>query len=216
MSVKTTFFAMFIFVQILSLTVTSIPADAGVFSSTVAKVSARKAAQRVAVKEAADRAAAKEVMERAAIEKVVIKKAEAKLAVRQYEKGMVSEQKKNKAIWAWDKARDKALPVKPLENPKTVRRYTSIKQAKIEKANGIAPDTHMTAKEVGPGRPLSTTTAKDRYGLAKEPGAWMTVTIPKGQPVRQGKVINGLPGFGEITSTKCIPPENIVGIHPMH
>jgi len=112
MSVKTTFFAIFFFVQILSLAATSIPADAGVFSSTVAKVSARKAAQRVAVKEAMERVAAKEAIERAAAEKVAIKRAEAKLAVRQAEKGMVSEQKKNKAIWAWDKARDKTIPVK--------------------------------------------------------------------------------------------------------
>jgi hypothetical protein len=128
---------------------------------------------------------------------------------------VISEQEKNKAVLAWDKARDKTIPVKPMEKPRTVNRYTSMEQAKKEKINGIAPNTHMAAKEVGAGRPLSSATAKYRYGLAKEPEARITIAIPKGQPARNGKVINGQPGFGEITSSKKIPPENIIGIHPI-
>jgi len=73
----------------------------------------------------------------------------------------------------------------------------------------------MTAKAIAPGRPLSQATAKNRYGLKKKPEAVMTIKIPGNQTVRKGKVIAGSPGYGEISSTKRIAPENILVVRPV-
>lgn len=145
----------------------------------------------------------------AALKDVEAKRVLYKRTISQEKSGLVSAQEKEKAIKALDAARDKTLPIKPMDQSRTVSRYTNWKQAKSEQANGIARKSHMTSAEVGPGRPLSAATAKNRFGLAKEPNARMIVTIPKGQPVRKGKVIAGQSGYGEITSTRQIRPEYI-------
>ena len=157
----------------------------------------------------ARRALAKRVASATTMKQIAAKKILAKQAIRGNKQGSVTVRQKNQAIQRWDAARDKTLPVKKMEQSRTVSRFTSIKQARMEQLGGIAPKTHMTAAKVHPGRPLSRATARDRYGLFRKPNAVMTVTIPKGQPVRRGKVVAGQGGYGEITSTRRIGPEHI-------
>jgi hypothetical protein len=176
--------------------------EAGWFSSSFKRVFARKAPERDTAKQAA--------------EKVAEKKAAAQKAVRQFEEGKVSEKAKNEKLMTWDQARDKTIPVKPLEKSRTVYRYTSMKQAKIEQANGISPNTHMTSREVGPGRPLSAVTAKGRYGLPNEPQAQLKIQIPAHQPIRNAKVVGGKAGYGEITSPKSIPSKSVIQVRGKH
>jgi len=165
--------------------------EAGWLAGSVRKVIAKRGASAVAIKQ------------------VEAKRALAKQAIRGNKQGVVSVRQKNQAIQRWDAARDKTLPVKRMDRSRTVWRFTTLKQARKEQLRGIASKTHMTATKVHPGRPLAKATAKGRYGLFNKPNAVMTVTIPKGQPVRRGKVVAGQGGYGEITSTRRIGPEHI-------
>ncbi|MDO5675863.1 MAG: hypothetical protein Q4G66_13275 [bacterium] len=147
--------------------------------------------------------------------KALQKKVLAHKAVRQHKQGKISAKEKNQAIRDWDSARDKTLADKAMQKPRTVSRYTNQQQAKREMAGGIAPGSHMTSAPVGPGRPMTRETAKKTYGLGTEPDTRLIITIPKGQPVRKGKVIAGKPGVGEITSPKRIPPHHIREMRPV-
>jgi hypothetical protein len=105
-------------------------------------------------------------------------------------------------------------PVRPLAAPRTVFRYTTRNRAGAEIRAGIAPGRHMTATAPA-GRPLSPLSAKRRFGLQKAPTVRETVVVPKGFPVRYNKVPGGSPGFGEITSSKAVPPSAIRKVMPL-
>ena len=57
--------------------------------------------------------------------------------------------------------------------------------------------------------------AKDRYGLPRLPSTRVEVALPKGTPVKSGKVIGGEPGVGElkIHHRKLPPPAVKTVIH---
>lgn len=105
-------------------------------------------------------------------------------------------------------------PVRPLPAPRTVFRYTTPKRAGAEIRAGIAPGHHMTATAPA-GRPLSPQSAKRRFGLPTAPTIRETVVLPKGFPVRHNKALGGSPGFGEITSSKAVPPSAILKVIPL-
>jgi len=96
-----------------------------------------------------------------------------------------------------DRLRDRNLPVKTLPEPRRVFRYTTNKQAQFYRRRGVPSGTHFTTR-AGPGRPLSAVHAKERYGLPRMPSTRVQVALPKGTPVKSGKVIGGEPGVGEL------------------
>jgi len=165
-------------------------AKAGVLFKSAAKVAARKAARRTAAKSSRKQAARK---------RAVVKK------------------KKNlKERRAREHSRDNKTMAKPLEKDRTVRRYTSMKEARAIQKNGVPPRTHMTAR-VPKGRPISAKTAKERYGLEKIPEARVTIRVPKGHPVKLNKAMyNKKGGWGELTSPKHNPPNNVLGVKRVH
>ena len=187
--------------------------QAGWFTSSVNKAIAEKAAINAAEKRVVS-SVNKPLVKKAAVN-VEEKRLVYLQAKRAREQGKISDKAFSRKVEKFDRSRDLNLPVKPMRDSRMVSRYTSMKQAKIGQVNGLAPNTHMTSKAIVPGRPLSQATAKDRYGLKNEPEAVMTVRIPRDQPVRKGKVIAGSPGYGEITSTKRIAPENILAVRPV-
>jgi hypothetical protein len=111
----------------------------------------------------------------------------------------------------YDHLRDNTLAVKPLAKEKKVYRYhQSMADARRELRAGVASRRHLTSS--GPnrvGRPIGAETAQHRYGLSNKPAARTTVTLPAGTPVKQGKVIGGQAGYGEITPTRRVAPENV-------
>jgi hypothetical protein len=117
-------------------------------------------------------------------------------------------------IFARDAARDAALPVRPLREPRRVWRYSDRAGAARATSGGLPPGSHMTTGTT-PGRLPSPARAQERYGLARPPEVRMTIDLPRGHPVRQGKAIGGSPGVGEITSPARIPPGSIVKVDPL-
>jgi hypothetical protein len=104
-------------------------------------------------------------------------------------------------------ARNHRAPAKPLARPLTVQRYTMAGRAASEMKRGIPPGRHMTAS-ARPGPPLNPQAAQRRYGiLGKAPQVRETIRLPKGFPVRSGKVQHGMPGVGEKTSPQRVPPK---------
>jgi hypothetical protein len=102
-----------------------------------------------------------------------------------------------------DAVRDARLAVKPLSTKRTVFRYTTAEGAAAEARTSVPAGSHMTSRG-GSGRPLSASSAQARFGLPKLPTARETIVLPRGQPVRIGRVIGGRAGFGEITSAKKV------------
>jgi hypothetical protein len=115
---------------------------------------------------------------------------------------------------ARDVQRDAATKALPLARPRMVHRYTTIERARHESRHGIPPSTHMTSK-ARPGRPLSSESAKNRFGLPRVPNVRETIRLPRGTLVRPNKVLGGQPGFGELTSPRRIPPGAIVRLTPV-
>jgi hypothetical protein len=113
-----------------------------------------------------------------------------------------------------DAIRDHATPARPLAKERHVQRYTTREQAAKELTRGIPPGRHMTA-QASPGKPLHARAAQRRYGLPSRPEVRETIRLPQGQPVKSNKVVGGSPGVGEVTSTKRIPPGNIVQVAPI-
>lgn len=65
------------------------------------------------------------------------------------------------------------------------------------------------------GPPMSPQAAQRRYGiLGHPPEARETIRLPKGFPVRSGKARHGMPGIGEKTSPRRVPPK-YVSMTPM-
>jgi hypothetical protein len=113
-----------------------------------------------------------------------------------------------------DFLRDRATRVHSLAGNRTVFRYTTRVQARQELQKGIRPGSHMTVRATA-GRPLSPAQARRRYGLPQKPEVRETVRLPKGQPVRQNRVIGGAVGVGEVTSTKRMPQGAIEKVVPL-
>ncbi len=108
-----------------------------------------------------------------------------------------------------DLGRDRKTKAKPLPGDRTVFRYTTKERAKKERRDGISRGSHMTSTG-GPGRPLSATKAKQRYGLRQKPEVRETVRLHRGQKVRRNRTLGGAPGVGEVTSPKRVPVEKVV------
>lgn len=104
-----------------------------------------------------------------------------------------------------DQERDKATKAKPLPKSQNVHRYTRFKK---DLSRDIKPGEHMTS-DAKPGRPPSGEKAQKMYGTQKKPKYRGTIQLEKGQPVKQNKVIGGMRGLGEKTSTKSIPKGNV-------
>jgi len=105
-------------------------------------------------------------------------------------------------------------PAKPLARPLTVQRYTTARRAAGELKRGIPAGRHMTAS-ARPGPPMSPQAAQRRYGILNHaPQARETIRLPKGFPVRSGKAHAGMPGIGEKTSPRRVPPK-YVSVTPM-
>lgn len=106
------------------------------------------------------------------------------------------------------------VPAKPLAQPRTVHRYTTLTRALQELHHGIPPNTHMTAV-ARRGRPMSPNNAKRYYGLFRKPTVRETIRLPKGFPVRHSRATNAARGVGELTSPKRVPPEAIRKVTPL-
>jgi len=111
-------------------------------------------------------------------------------------------------VWERDAARDARLVAKPLASERTVFRYTTPTQAARDARDGVSAGLHMTSRG-GPGRPLSGTAARERFGLAGVPTVRETIRLPKGQSVKIGKAIGGKPGVGELTPSTRVPAASI-------
>jgi hypothetical protein len=112
-----------------------------------------------------------------------------------------------------DRTMHRTTSALPLRKPATVRRYTSLGQAQAEARRGLAPNTHMTAP-VRPGRPPSAAEAQRRFGLPRRPTAVETLRIPKGTPVRKGRVAAEQRRRWEWTSPRTIPPGAVQSVRP--
>ncbi len=117
-------------------------------------------------------------------------------------------------VFRRDLLRDRGSRVRRLAEPRRVFRYTTKPRAQEELQSGIAPGRHM-ASRANPGRPPSATTAQEKYGLLKKPEVRETVKLPAGQPVQLNRVIGGEAGYGEITSSKRVPPGAIEKTLPL-
>ncbi len=104
--------------------------------------------------------------------------------------------------------------VRPLEQPRTVFRFTSKSEAARSLRTGVAPDRHLTAGG-GAGRPLGAAAATRRYGLPRPPEARITIRLPKGQPVQPHKVVGGARGVGTIASPRGIPAQSVRRVVPI-
>jgi len=100
-------------------------------------------------------------------------------------------------------------PAKPLARPLTVQRYTTARRAASELKRGVPPGRHMTAS-ARRGPPMSPRAAQRRYGIpGRPPQARETIRLPRGFPVRSGKVHGGMPGIGEKTSPARVPSKYV-------
>lgn len=119
-------------------------------------------------------------------------------------------------ILKMDRWRDSQIPILRLTRPRSVYRYTTSAQANTYRRSGVPSGVHFTVK-AGPGRPLTSISAKERYGLPRIPTARVEVILPKGAAVKTGKVIGGQPGYGELkTYRRPLPPAAVKAVLPLH
>lgn len=116
--------------------------------------------------------------------------------------------------YALDLKNHSTAAVRPLPHPRTVFRYTTRDRARDEAQRGIGALRHMTSV-AGPGRPLGSSAAARRYGLATLPTARETIRLRPGQPVILNKVPGGSPGRGELVSPQAVAPGDIVRVVPI-
>lgn len=199
------------------LTTHGTPAQAGMVSRVATKVAARKAAQRTALQATekravvnAEQAVARQGGKKAESTALAETKAKAQLAARQERNGQINMAERSRHTYAYDKLRDKTLPVKPLAQEKSVYRFhPTVAQARQEMRKGVPGGSHLTATGPGVGRPIGGATAQSRLGLAQRPTARTTVTLPAGIKVKQGKVLGGQAGYGEIVPVRRVRPEYV-------
>jgi len=199
------------------LTAHGTPAEAGMVSRVATKVAARKAAQRSALQPAekrltlnVERSTARQASKKAETTALAEARAKVQLAARQERNGQINMAERSRHTYAYDKLRDKSLPVKPLAQEKSVYRYhPSVAQARQEIRQGVPGGSHLTASSSRVGRPIGGATAQSRLGLAQQPVARTTVTLPAGIKVKQGKVLGGQAGYGEIVPVRRVRPEYV-------
>lgn len=121
-----------------------------------------------------------------------------------------------KPILVRDLLRDRTIRPRRINRPVTLFRYTTRERAREELKKGLAPGTHMTAPG-GPGRPLSSATARRRYGLPRNPQVRETIRLPAGTPVRSARVLGGKPGYGETVAVQRLHPKvirRVISLNP--
>jgi hypothetical protein len=111
------------------------------------------------------------------------------------------------SIFRRDLVRDRATRAEKLSSNRSVFRYTTKSQARVESRAGIAAGSHMTS-HAGPGRP-SSSLAQKRLGLPVRPTVREKVLLPKGTAVQMNKALGGKPGYGEIRLTRRVAPQGI-------
>jgi len=111
------------------------------------------------------------------------------------------------SIFRRDLVRDRATRVEKLATNRSVFRYTTRAQARVESRAGIGAGSHLTSHS-GPGRP-SASLAQRRFGLPVRPTVREKVLLPKRTPVQMNKALGGKPGYGEIRLARRIKPENV-------
>jgi hypothetical protein len=115
-----------------------------------------------------------------------------------------------------DRLRDARTKPLRLVKPRTVYRFTTVKQAHSYSRAGVPAGTHFTSA-AGRGRPLSAISAQKRYGLPAKPSARVTVKLLQGTRIKTNKVIGGSSGYGEVkTYRKKLPPTALKKIVPVH
>ncbi len=104
-------------------------------------------------------------------------------------------------------------PARPLARPLTVQRYTSARRAASEVRYGIPVGRHMTSP-ARRGPPMNAQSAVRRFGLVTSPAPQVreTIHLPKGFPLRSGKVNHGLHNVVERTSSRRVPPRAITSV----
>lgn len=105
-----------------------------------------------------------------------------------------------------DMVRDRKTPVRVLNRDTRVFRYThnSVRELKA----GLRPGAHTTTKAT-PGRPMKAVDAQRKYGLPAKPTDRLTVSLPKGTPVKRNKALGGKPGVPEFNLPKGAPARTI-------
>lgn len=111
------------------------------------------------------------------------------------------------SIFRRDLFRDRATRAEKLASNRSVFRYTTKAQARVESRAGISAGSHLTS-HAGPGRP-SASLAQKRLGLPVRPTVREKVLLPKGTPVQMNKALGGKPGYGEIRLAKRMRPQSI-------
>jgi hypothetical protein len=104
-----------------------------------------------------------------------------------------------------DRAMHRATPASPLPRAQSARRYTSWARAQRESKTGLPPNAHMAPGRPAAARPPSPSTLKRRYGLRRTPTAVETLRVPKGQPVRKGRVSAERRNRWEWSSPRRVP-----------
>ena len=116
-------------------------------------------------------------------------------------------------IFRRDLFRDRVTSAEKLASNRSVFRYTTKAQARLESRAGIASGSHVTS-HTGPGRP-SASLAQTRLGLPVRPTARERVLLPKGTSVQMNKAMGGKPGYGEIRLAQRMKPQSIRKVVPL-
>lgn len=125
--------------------------------------------------------------------------------------GIAQKAEAYKDIEKRDHKRDDKLKAKPLEKDTKFWRYADKKK---DLQRDLRPKEHLTPAR--PGRPPGAKEAQRRFGLNKEPNYRADIMEKKGQPMKDGKIIGGKPGYNESTPQKKTAKENILGIIKLH
>jgi hypothetical protein len=111
-------------------------------------------------------------------------------------------------LFARDAVRDRSTRAVSLAADRRVFRYTTAMNRRLEVRQGFHAGTHFTSRATA-GRPPSAATASARLGLPMPPSRRLSVTLPKGTPVRFNKALGGSRGVGEIAIARRLAPNTI-------
>jgi len=110
-----------------------------------------------------------------------------------------------------DRVMHRATPARPLARAQKARRYTSWTEARREMKLGVPPNAHLTPR-AGVGRPPVPSTVKRDLGLRRAPTGQLDILVPRGQPVRKGRVWADSRRRWEWASPKALPPTSVRSI----
>jgi hypothetical protein len=113
-----------------------------------------------------------------------------------------------------DAARDAVAAFTRTGEERFVYRYATLGDARRAEAEGLRPGSHVTTG-ITLGRPLGAPGAQDRFGLPQVPEVRMKVRLPAGTLVKEGKVLGGQAGYGEIVVEEPLPADSIVEVVPL-